>query len=212
MAIYRCHLRVTSQYVRPKNGNPAHATRRSAVAAASYRSGERLWDNEQGKWCTKNNERLGEVVYTNILAPEHAPEFVYDRAQLWNAVERSVLKKDGTTMNPRTSKDGKMTNGGAQLFRECQLTLPRELWFGDRARAIATVEKFTTDQFVCHGMVADIAFHDTLASDGGRNVHAHIMLTMRRLIRIEDGMYRLVEGQGELVTYYANSIRHLRHN
>ena len=38
------------------------------------------------------------------------------------------------------------------------------------------------------------------------------MLTMRRLIRIEDGMSPLVEGQGDLVTYYANSIRHLRHN
>src|SRR5262249_42966446 len=31
------------------------------------------------------------------------------------------------------------------------------------------------------GMVADIAVHDERASDGGRNPHAHILLTMREV-------------------------------
>jgi len=157
------------------------ATRRSSVAAAAYRSGERLWDNEQGKWCERNNARLAEVAYTNILAPTGADDWVYDRVQLWNAVERSVLSRDGSTRKPRVNKEGTMVNEGAQLYRECEISIPREVWEADRACAIELVEKYATDQFVSDGMVADIAIHDSDAADGDKNVHAHIMLTMRRL-------------------------------
>ena len=38
---------------------------------------------------------------------------------------------------------------------------------------------------MCKGMIADIAMHEGVASDGGKNPHAHIMLTMRDLL--EDG-------------------------
>lgn len=181
MAIYHCRLKVTGQFVRPKGGAPDGATRRSAVAAAAYRSGERLWDNEQGKWCERNPVRLHEVAYTNILAPKGAGEWVYDRQQLWNAVERSVLKRDGEPRKPRVDKDGKMVNEGAQLFRECEVSIPREVWGRDRARAIALVEDFARSEFVSQGMIADIAIHDSPAADGESNVHAHIMLSMRRL-------------------------------
>ncbi|MBW4985868.1 MobA/MobL family protein [Mameliella sp. CS4] len=181
MAIYHCRLKVTGQFVRPTGGAPEGATRRSAVAAAAYRSGERLWDNEQSKWCERNTARQHEVAYTSVLAPEGAPDWVYDRQQLWNAVERSVLNRDGSTRKPRVNKDGKMVNEGAQLYRECEVSIPREVWEADRACAIGLVEDFARDQFVSDGMVADIAIHDSDAADGHSNVHAHIMLTMRRL-------------------------------
>jgi len=74
-----------------------------------------------------------------------------------------------------------MVNEGAQLYRECEISIPREVWEADRACAIELVEKYATDQFVSDGMVADIAIHDSDAADGDKNVHAHIMLTMRRL-------------------------------
>lgn len=181
MAIYRCRLKVTGQFVRTRGGTPQGATRRSSVAAAAYRSGERLWDNEQGKWCERNATRLHEVAYTNILAPEGAEEWVHDRQQLWNAVERSVLNKDGSTRKPRVNKEGQMVNEGAQLFRECEVAIPREVWDADRARAVSLVEDFIQKEFVADGMVADIAIHDSDAADGKRNVHGHVMLTMRRL-------------------------------
>lgn len=182
MAIYHCRLKVTSQFVRPKGGVGGALTRRSSVAAASYRSGERLWDNVQGKWCEKNPGRLQEVQYSAILAPVGAPAWATDRAQLWNAVERSVLNKDGSTRKPRVNKEtGKIENEGAQLYRECELSIPRELWDADRARAIRAVEGFVREEFVADGMIADIGIHDCVAADGQRNVHAHIMLTMRRI-------------------------------
>ena len=38
------------------------------------------------------------------------------------------------------------------------------------------------------------------------------MLTMRHIVALEAGVYRVADDQTELLTYYANSIRHLRHN
>ena len=38
------------------------------------------------------------------------------------------------------------------------------------------------------------------------------MLTMRHIVRHEAGQYVMVEQQSALIAYYANSIRHLRHN
>lgn len=206
MAYYRCHLRITSQFVKPKGGKMpsvgiAALTRRSAVSAASYRSGERLHDDAQGKWRDKNEDRKNEVLYTNIIAPEGTPDAMRDRGSLWNAVERSVLKKDGTPVLPKVAKKdrangtkaGDMLDEGAQLFRECQLGIPREVWEADRQRAIQLVENFATENFVRDGMIADIAIHDREASDGDTNIHAHIMLTMRRLetdeSRIDAGHY-----------------------
>ena len=66
----------------------------------------------------------------------------------------------------------------AQLYREVEVTLPREL---NRSERVALVENFVRSAFVSQGMVADIAIHNRRASDGQEQPHAHIMLTMRRL-------------------------------
>ena len=73
--------------------------------------------------------------------------------------------------------DGKLKQK-AQLYREIELTLPREL---DREERIALVENYVKEQFVDEGMIADIAIHNRTASDGLAQPHAHIMLTMRKL-------------------------------
>jgi ATP-dependent exoDNAse (exonuclease V) alpha subunit len=132
------------------------ATRRSALAAAAYRSGERLFDRLQDKWFEYKNA----VVFKEILAPEGAPDWVFDRQALWNTVERAEKRRD------------------AQLAREIELTLPREL---SREQQIDLVRSFVRDHFVRDGMVADVAIHEPTGSDGQKQPHAHIMLTMRRL-------------------------------
>jgi hypothetical protein len=43
------------------------------------------------------------------------------------------------------------------------------------------VTAWARENFTSRGMVADIAIHDVEASDGGRNLHAHVMLTDRPL-------------------------------
>jgi len=77
---------------------------------------------------------------------------------LWNQVEASERRKD------------------AQLARDIIAALPREL---DTEQQIALVREFVKTQFVSQGMIADFAIHDKFASDGGKQPHCHIMLTLR---------------------------------
>jgi ATP-dependent exoDNAse (exonuclease V) alpha subunit len=155
VAIYHLRLKVLSRSL-GRAAKPGGATRRSALAAAAYRSGERLWDAIQERWFEYQNA----VVHKEILAPEGAPPWVFDRQTLWNVVEGCEKRVD------------------AQLAREVEITLPREL---SREQQIDLVRSFVRDHFVSEGMTADYAIHEPTAADGQKQPHAHIMLTMRRL-------------------------------
>lgn len=156
MAIYHLRLKVISRAL-GRAAMPGGATRRSVVAAAAYRSGERLFDVAQGKWFAFDKP---DVVHTEILAPAHAPAWVFDRQTLWNVVERAEKRAD------------------AQLAREIEITLPREL---TRDQQIALVRGFVREHFVAKGMVADVAIHRPDAADGLEQPHAHVLLTLRPL-------------------------------
>ena len=78
----------------------------SAVAAAAYRSGERLKDERTNERKFYKREVKPE---TMILAPSQAPEWVQDRNRLWNEVEASETRKN------------------SQVAREINIALPREL-------------------------------------------------------------------------------------
>ena len=65
----------------------------SAIAAAAYRSGERLRDeqaNEQKFYQT----RAERIEFTAIMTPKDAPAWAQDRNQLWNNAERAEKRKD----------------------------------------------------------------------------------------------------------------------
>lgn len=156
MAIYHLRLKVISRSL-GKAARAGGATRRSVVAAAAYRSGERLYDSGQGKWFEFDKP---DVIHTEILAPANAPGWVFDRQTLWNMVDRAEKRVD------------------AQLAREVEITLPREL---NKERQVELVRSFVRDHFVSKGMVADIGIHRPDASDGKEQPHAHVMLTLRRL-------------------------------
>ena len=127
---------------------------KSAVAAAAYRSGEKLTNEWDGM--THDYTRKGGVVHTEIMLPPHAPPSFSDRSTLWNSVE--LYEKAGN----------------AQLAREIDAALPIEL---SREEQIRLVREYCSSQFVYRGMCVDFAIHDT---DRG-NPHCHIMLTMRPL-------------------------------
>jgi ATP-dependent exoDNAse (exonuclease V) alpha subunit len=130
---------------------------RSAIAAASYRSGEALWDERREK--TYFHKRT-DVEHTEILLPGNAPAWALqaDRETLWNQVERTERRKD------------------AQLCRDIRVSIPREF---DEESRIRVIKDFAKSSFVDLGMAADISWHLPSASDGGTNPHAHIMLTLR---------------------------------
>lgn len=125
----------------------------SAIAAAAYRSGEKLTDQETG--LTSDYTRKGGVVFSEISLCENAPAEYADRATLWNAVHQIEKAKD------------------ARLWREIEVALPKEL---SREEQIATVRDFVK-QLTAKGMCADWSLHDK----GDGNPHAHIMLTVRSI-------------------------------
>ncbi len=130
----------------------------SSIASAAYRSAERLIDERTGE--IHDYTRKGGVILSTVIAPEGTPDWMHDRAQLWNAVEAVERRKD------------------AQLSREIQLSLPHELTDDQRQ---ALVVGFVQEQFAARGMVADLAIHAPNAEGDLRNHHAHVMLTMRTL-------------------------------
>ena len=143
IAIYHCSIKIVSR-----------GKGKSAVAAAAYRSGEKLTNEWDG--LTHDYTKKGGVVHSEILLPAHAPPAFSDRSTLWNSVELSEKSNN------------------AQLAREVEITLPVEL---SREEQTRLVREYCSSQFVSKGMIADFNLHDT----GGGNPHAHILLTMRPL-------------------------------
>ncbi|WP_455530152.1 MobQ family relaxase [Ruminococcus sp.] len=135
---------------------------KSAVAAAAYRAGEKLHNNYDGM--THDFTRKGGVVHSEILLPPNAPAEYADRSTLWNAVEAVEKSKN------------------SQLAREVEIALPNEL---SQSEGIALTREFVQRTFVDKGMCADICIHDPNREQ--KNIHAHIMLTMRPLN--EDGTW-----------------------
>jgi ATP-dependent exoDNAse (exonuclease V) alpha subunit len=155
LAIYHLRVKLVSRAL-GRAARPGGATRRSVVGAAAYRSGEPLFDSSQGKWFAFDKP---DVTWTELIFPNgEAP--VWDRQTLWNMVERAEKRAD------------------AQLAREVEITLPREL---TKEQHIELVRSFVHENYVRKGMVADIAIHNPSASDGEEQPHAHVLLTMRRL-------------------------------
>ncbi len=130
----------------------------SSVASAAYRSGSRLIDERTGE--THDYTRKGGVLHSEILTPANTPDWMRDRAQLWNAIE-AVERR-----------------GDAQLSREIQLSLPHELTDEQRRKL---VREFVERQFVDQGLIADVAIHAPGKIGDERNHHAHVMLTTREL-------------------------------
>ena len=143
MAIYHLSVKIISR-----------SSGRSATASAAYRAGEKIFDIRTGEIHDYTKKKGVDEQF--ILAPNSAPDWVFNREQLWNSVERVERRKD------------------SQLAREINVALPTEL---TTPQQLELVKEFVTDQFVNQGMVADVALHNL----SSHNPHAHIMLTMRNI-------------------------------
>jgi hypothetical protein len=136
----------------------SRAKGQSSIASAAYRAAAQLHDIRTGE--THDYTRKQGVVFSAIVAPDNAPDWMRDRGQLWQAVEAAEKRRD------------------AQLAREVQLSLPHELTQEQRE---ALLLGFVQEQFVNRGMIADVAIHLPDRDGDERNHHAHVMLTMRSL-------------------------------
>jgi MobA/MobL family len=127
---------------------------RNAVAAAAYRSASRLTEEASG--IIHDYRRKRGVAHAEIMGPPNAPEWIYDRHTLWNAVENIERRRD------------------AQLARELEIGLPVELSLADH---IELIHQYVRCEFVAAGMIVDIAIH----RDNTCNPHTHLLLSTRRI-------------------------------
>ena len=133
------------------------STGQSAVAAAAYRSGEKLHSEYYGE--DSDYTRKGGVICSEILLPAHAPQEYADRETLWNAVEKVERGKK------------------AQLAYSFDIALQNEFSMEEN---INLARQFLLEQFVRRGMIVDFAVHSPDKEDGGiSNPHFHVMCPIR---------------------------------
>lgn len=131
----------------------------SAVEQSSYISREKMYCEYDGiTYYPKYSEDL---VHTEVMLPENAPKEYEDASVLWNSVENTE----------------KSTN--AQLARTYRVELPNE-WSYELATEV--MRDYVKRNFVDEGMCAQFAIHDSEnKKTGQRNLHCHILLTMRSI-------------------------------
>ncbi|WP_317313323.1 MobA/MobL family protein [Absicoccus porci] len=131
----------------------------SAVEQSSYISRTTMHSEYDGQtYYPKYSEDL---VYTAVMLPGNAPEEYKDPGKLWNAVETYE------------------TGAKAQLARTYRVELPNE-WNYELATKV--MRDYVQRNFVDKGMCAQFAIHDSEnRKTGQRNLHCHILLTMRSL-------------------------------
>jgi len=155
----------------------------SAVAAAAYRSGEKLHSEYYGE--DSDYTRKGGVICSEILLPSHAPPEYADRETLWNAVEK-------------VEKSAK-----AQLAYSFDIALQNEFSMEEN---IELARQFLLDNFVSRGMVVDFAVHSPDKEDGGiSNPHFHVMCPIRPIA--QNGKWGNKQRREYVLDEHGNRIR-----
>jgi hypothetical protein len=136
----------------------SRAKGQSSVAAAAYRSGERLEDRRTGT--LHDYSRKKGIEETQIIAPSGAPEWVGNREELWNAAEQAEKRKD------------------AKVAREFELALPSEL---SKSEQQALAQEFAQELTARYRVAVDVAIHQPHRLGDDRNAHAHMLTTTREI-------------------------------
>ena len=130
--------------------------RQSAVAAAAYQSGEKLF-------CEYDHSRA-----------------LRTRKSVVSSTMKSCSRQMPTGIcRPQYFMERRRSDGKAMELPACKavvLTIPREIPPDQYA---VLVREFCEQQFVSKGMIADFAIHDPYPP--GHNPHAHVLLTMRAM-------------------------------
>ena len=130
----------------------------SAVEQSGYICREKMYSEYDGQ--TYYPKYAEDLVHSEVLLPDNAPPEYKDPAMLWNSVEMAEKGKS------------------AQLARTWRIELPNE-WTYEYATMF--VRNFCEKHFVSKGMCVQFAIHDSENDKGQRNLHCHIMMTLRSL-------------------------------
>lgn len=138
---------------------------RTATASIAYRAGIAIQDERTGK--SHDYTKRSGVVATQLHTPNNLK---IERNELWNLAEKTETRK-----NSRTA-------------REIVVNLPHELSEPSRERLVNDFAKDIADKY---GVAVDVAIHTPDKEGDNRNHHAHLMLTTRKLERLESGRIAL---------------------
>jgi hypothetical protein len=132
----------------------------SAIAAAAYRSAEKIRDERTGE--IHDYGRKGGVLHRELVLPQDAPAWARQRERLWNAAESAETRKNST------------------VAREFEIALPSELKAHERARLAVDFARAISAKHRC---AVDVSIHRPGRGGDTRNHHAHLLCTTRRLSR-----------------------------
>ncbi len=133
---------------------------RSSTGASAYRAGLDITDERTGEIFKYGNR--GGVLDHEILTPPRAPDEFHEAESLWNAVEQSEKRKD------------------AQVARENVVALHHKLTLEQNRDLL---HGFVKEAYVKRGMIAQVDIHGPGDEGDQRNIHGHVLLTMRSVNR-----------------------------
>jgi hypothetical protein len=136
---------------------------RSAVGAAAYALGGKL--RQEDKDLLHDYSRKGGVVASFTVAPESAPEWVFDPQALWNAAERAERRSNSV------------------VAREADIALPHAV---DAAEREAIARDIAAELVRRYDVAVTVALHDPGRHGDSRNHHAHFLWTTREVT--EEGL------------------------
>lgn len=164
-----------SQHARPHLQTHSRGDGHSAVAGVAYRLGLRLYDERAQKWHDFRRRQLGEeIVRALTVAPEGAPSWATDPAELWNRAEAAERRKD------------------AQVARDYRIPIPFGLTdqqAGDLAEEMARfiAQELTTAVSMGLHRDAEVDALGALKPLDKQGYHAHLYFPTRKLEELEQG-------------------------
>jgi hypothetical protein len=132
---------------------------RTATGIASYVTGQRIKDEETGRWLKRNHP--GDVLAFGTVTPAGSPEYLSDNQQLaraWNEAQRADSRKN------------------AQLARHWNIALSRDLTKEQQIEVMQAIAQAFTGRY---GTMTTWAVHSPTGHGDARNAHGHIVHNMR---------------------------------
>jgi ATP-dependent exoDNAse (exonuclease V) alpha subunit len=153
----------------------------SVVAKGAYNNRTNLRSLNTGS--KHYHQSKGGLVYSVMLTPSEAPDWLLaicgSPEIFFSHIEKCEVRKD------------------AQYMREVTIGLPHEL---STQQNIQLATTFVQETFVIHGMVANLVIHKPTGKGDQRNIHAHVLLTMREILPESFG--KKVRGWNRLVPHW----------
>lgn len=159
----------------------SRAKGQSAIAAAAYRAGDKLLDEDKNHGKTHDYQKRSGVLSADIILPSNLADGEISRAELWNMAERNETRKN------------------SRVAREWLVALPHELSEQDRKDLAHDFARTLADRYQ---VIADCAIHVPTNKEIERgasplNFHAHILLTTRTANIDDDGKIYLTKDKAD---------------